>query len=87
MVCVCVDGPAFRCHGAAVKLLHPPDKKIGKIRRERVLLATSLRQKFFAKLPQKSRQKELSRGLIPGRWLFPYPMTRGQKNDTMVKWN
>ena len=30
---------AFRCHGAAVKLLNPPDKKIGKIRRERVLLA------------------------------------------------
>ena len=48
-VCVCVDGPAFRCHGAAVKLFHPPNKKIGKIRRERVLLATSLRQKFFAK--------------------------------------
>ena len=39
------------------------------------------------KLPQESRQKELSRGLIPGRWLFPYPMTRGQKNYTMVKWN
>jgi len=48
-VCVCVDGPAFRCHGAAVKLFRPPNKKIGKIRRERVLLATSLRQKFFAK--------------------------------------